>query len=99
MSVSIPATPRGPGASGAPGRSASAESKLALAEFLLSNEEMENLAGRSLDWLAEHHPVRHALCLVVDVERNRLVTAAAHGITPDRAARFGLDLDDRGHPL
>src|SRR6185503_16776759 len=28
-----------------------------------------------------------------------LITAAAHGITPDRAARFGLELDDRDHPL
>src|SRR5438552_4409259 len=83
----------------APARSAvvQAEARLGLAEFLLTCDDLEECARRSLEWLAEYAGARAGACLAVDVEHRRLSLIASHGpgIPPD----FSVDLEDRGHPL
>ncbi|PYQ46628.1 MAG: histidine kinase [Acidobacteria bacterium] len=83
----------------APARSAvvQAEARLGLAEFLLTCDDLEECARRSLEWLAEYAGARAGACLAVDVEHTRLSLIASHG--PGMPADFSVDLEDRAHPL
>src|SRR5947207_4841588 len=74
-----------------------AEARLGLAEFLLSCDDLEECARRSLEWLAEYGGARAAACLVVDVEHTRLHLVSSIGIGMPR--EFSADLDDRAHSL
>ena len=78
-----------------------AEARLGLAEFLLTCDDLEECARRSLEWLAEYAGARAGACLAVDVEHTRLSVIATHGpgmppssrwtwrTAPARAAAFG----------
>jgi PAS domain S-box-containing protein len=79
------------------GGAALAEARLGLAEFLLTCDDLEECARRSLEWLAEYAGGRAGACLGVDVEHTRLSTIARYGVglSPD----FSVDLEDRDHPL
>ena len=57
------------------------------------------MAGRCLEWLAEHAGVREGHCLALDTERNRLVHVAAFGVQPVTVNGFGIDLEAHDHPL
>lgn len=78
---------------------ADAESKLALAEYLLSTVDLQASARRGLEWLGRHAGVPQACCAIVDDRERRLIVVAEHGIAPARAGEFALDLEDAGHPL
>src|SRR6266850_6555992 len=74
-----------------------AEARLGLAEFLLTCDDLEECARRSLEWLAEYAGARAGACLAVDVEHTRLSVIAAYG--PGMPPEFSVDLEDRAHPL
>jgi signal transduction histidine kinase len=76
---------------------AQAEARLGLAEFLLTCDDLEECARRSLEWLAEYAGARAGACLAVDVEHTRLSAIATHG--PGMPPEFSVDLEDRAHPL
>jgi PAS domain S-box-containing protein len=81
----------------------SAEAKLALAEFLLVQDDMSESAQRALEWLAEYSGVRKALCLAVDPGQKQLATLASFGLNQDsngaEVETISLDLSDRQHPF
>ncbi|HZM49197.1 MAG TPA: hypothetical protein VFE68_01845, partial [Vicinamibacteria bacterium] len=74
-----------------------AEARLGLAEFLLTCDDLEECARRSLEWLAEYAGARAGACLAVDVEHTRLSVVATYG--PGMPQDFSVDLEDRAHPL
>ncbi len=77
---------------------ASPEAKLAMAEFLLVQENMAECAERALEWLQQHSGVTKALCLAVDSSQKQLIALAAVGWDEQEPADFMLDLTDRQHP-
>jgi PAS domain S-box-containing protein len=86
-------------ASTAPARGGAvlAEARLGLAEFLLTCDDLEECARRSLEWLAEYAGARSGACLAVDVEHTRLSVIARYGV--GMPGDFSVDLEDRAHPL
>jgi signal transduction histidine kinase len=74
-----------------------AEARLGLAEFLLTCEDAEECARRSVEWLAEYAGARSGACLTVDVDHSRLYLITTYGMPVPR--EFSVDLDDRAHPL
>src|SRR6185503_13591038 len=83
----------------APARSAAvqAEARLGLAEFLLTCDDLEECARRSLEWLAEYAGARAGACLAVDVEHTRLSVIATYG--SGMPSEFSVDLEDRAKKL
>ena len=67
-----------------------AEARLGLAEFLLTCDDLEECARRSLEWLAEYAGARAGACLAVDVEHTRLSVIATYG--PGMPQDFSVDL-------
>jgi signal transduction histidine kinase len=55
------------------------------------------MAGRCLEWLAEHAGLREGHCLALDAERNRLVHVAGFGVQPVTVNGFGIDLEAHDH--
>src|SRR5262247_3443337 len=80
-------------------RAPAAASRLAFAEFLLACDDPAECAQRALEWLGEHADLRHGLCAAVDPEQGRLSGLAGRGLAPSEVSGFGLDLEDRDHPL
>jgi signal transduction histidine kinase len=74
-----------------------AEARLGLAEFLLTCEDAEECARRSVEWLAEYAGARSGACLTVDVDHSRLYLITTYGMPVPR--EFSVDLDDHAHPL
>ena len=78
---------------------ASSEERLQLLEFLLATNDIAECAERSVEWLATHAGVRHALCAAVDANNTYLIGLAGYGLEPFGATDFRLDLDQRSHPI
>ena len=78
---------------------ASSEERLQLLEFLLATNDIAECAERSVEWLATHAGVRHALCAAVDANNTYLIGLAGHGLEPFSATDFKLELDQRSHPI
>jgi signal transduction histidine kinase len=77
-----------------------ADAKLGLLEFLISWDDLREVAARSLEWLLEFGGVRRAACFSVELEGNRMVLLGARGFAlEDAGAGLVIDLDDRKHPL
>src|SRR5258708_35472373 len=74
-----------------------AEARLGLAEFLLTCDDLEECARRSLEWLIEYAGARAGACLAVDVEHTRLSMIARQG--PGMPPEFSVDLEDRARPM
>src|SRR5258705_13238616 len=74
-----------------------AEARLGLAEFLLTCDDLEECARRSLEWLAEYAGARAGACLAGDGEHTRLSVIATYG--PGMPPEVSVDLEDRAHPL
>jgi PAS domain S-box-containing protein len=55
------------------------------------------MAGRCLEWLAEHAGLREGHCLALDPDRNRLVHVAGFGVQPVTVNGFGIDLEAHDH--
>jgi PAS domain S-box-containing protein len=75
------------------------EAKLALAEFLLANVDLQASARHALDWLAGHADVHQSIVAVVDPASPNLLVIAEHGIAPSAIAEFVVARDDVRHPL
>jgi PAS domain S-box-containing protein len=75
------------------------ESKLALAEFLLSNKDVQASARRALDWLAAHTDVEQAIVAIQDQLTGQVLLVAEYGVTPANVVDFGLSHEDVDHPL
>jgi PAS domain S-box-containing protein len=75
------------------------ESKLALAEFLLSNRDVQASARRALDWLSTHTPVEQAIVALRDQLTGQVLLVAEYGVTSSNVVDFGLSQDDTEHPL
>jgi len=75
------------------------EAKLALLEFLLTNNDLQVSARRAVDWLASHAGVEQALVAVADPSSASLLLVAEHGISSSAIVDFSLTRDDEAHPL
>ena len=75
-----------------------ADAKLALAEHLLTCDDVEDCARRALEFLAEHGGTPRGLCLAMQPDGERLLTVAAVGL-PASADTFDLGLEDGSNPV
>ena len=75
------------------------ESKLALAEFLLSSMDLQASARRAVDWLVAHTPVQQAVVAVSESATGEILLVVEHGVSPAAVDDFTLHRDDAGHPL
>jgi signal transduction histidine kinase len=75
------------------------EAKLALAEFLLTNSDLQASARRALDWLAAHAGVEQAVVAVSEPGTGPLLLVAEHGVSSGAIVDFSLTREDEGHPL
>ncbi len=75
------------------------EAKLALLEFLLTNNDLQVSARRAVDWLAAHSGVEQALVAVADPSSGSLLLVAEHGISSSAIVDFSLSREDEAHPL
>jgi signal transduction histidine kinase len=78
---------------------ATSDERLQLLEFLLATNDVIECAERTVEWLASHAGVRHALVAAVDAGNTNLVGLAGHGLGHFSPGEFRLELDQRGHPL
>ena len=75
------------------------EGRLSLAEFLLSNTDLQASSRRAVDWLVAHSDVEQAVVAVADLLSGQVLLVAEHGVTSTAIADFSLSRDDEGHPL
>ena len=75
------------------------EAKLGLAEFLLTNTDIQASARRAVDWLVSQSGIRHAIVALAEPSSNQLLLVAEHGISSSAIVDFVLTRDDEGHPL
>lgn len=73
--------------------------KLALAEVLLSTDDLSACARFGLRWLARHTVVQRAVLAASAEDPGRLWGVSSIGVSPARTGEFSLDLSDRTHPL
>jgi signal transduction histidine kinase len=76
-----------------------APAKVGLLELLTATEDLTELAARSLEWLAEYAGLRTGVVMGLELERDRLVPVAVHGVADRAAEALTIDLGDRSHPL
>lgn len=83
-----------------PGEERSARARCALAEILLTTEDLVETAGHGLDWLEKHAGVPLSMWLLAAADDpSRLVPLATRGIPESEGPTFALALDEREHPL
>jgi hypothetical protein len=83
-----------------PGEERSARARCALAEILLTTEDLVETAGHGLDWLEKHAGVGLSMWLLAAADDpNRLVPLATRGIPEPAGPNFAVALDEREHPL
>ena len=75
------------------------ESKLAIAEFLLSSTDLQASARRAIDWLAAHTDVEQAVIAVHDQLTGQVLLVAEHGVSSVAIVDFVLSREDTSHPL
>ena len=75
------------------------ESKLSLAEFLLSNTDLQASARRAIDWLAAHTNVEQAVIAVHDQLTGQVLLVAEYGVSSTAIVDFVLSREDTTHPL
>jgi signal transduction histidine kinase len=77
-----------------------ASARLGLVEVLLVSDDAVDCARRCLEWLGRHAHLRAGLCLLATQDdAARLAAVASHGLRPADLNGFGLDLEERDHPL
>jgi PAS domain S-box-containing protein len=75
------------------------EAKLAIAEFLLTNTDLQASARRAIDWLVAHSAVRQAVVAIAEPGTGQLLLVAEHGVTSGAIVDFSVTLDETSHPL
>jgi PAS domain S-box-containing protein len=75
------------------------ESKLALAEFLLSSTDLPASARQAADWLVANVGVRQAAVILADPDDRSLMLIAEHGMPASTFADFNVGRHDVTHPL
>ena len=73
--------------------------RLALAEFLLSNVDLQVSARRAIDWLAAHTNVKQAVVALFDGNSSQLQLVAEHNVSSSAIVDFVVMREDEGHPL
>jgi PAS domain S-box-containing protein len=75
------------------------DAKLALAEFLLSNTDLQASARRAVDWLASHLAVQQAVVAVAEPGSSEILLVAEHGVSSSVIGDFVLTREDHANPL
>ena len=75
------------------------EARLAFAEFLLANTDLQASARQTLEWLATHVGVVRAIVAIVEPGNPELQLSAERGVSADMVAEFSVSREDTGHPL
>jgi len=75
------------------------EAKLAFAEFLLTDTDLQASSRRGIDWLAAHSTVQQAVVAVSEPGAGPLLLVAEHGVSSSAIADFSLSREEDGHPL
>ena len=86
-----PAVPQMPGAD--------VESKLAIAESLLSSTDLQASARRAIDWLAAHTDVEQAIIAIHDQLTGQVLLVAEYGVSSSAIVDFVLNREDTVHPF
>ncbi|MGH9311537.1 MAG: ATP-binding protein [Vicinamibacterales bacterium] len=81
------------------GAASELEAKLGLAEFLLSNTDLQVSARRAVDWLVGQTGIRQAVVALIDPSNHHLLLVAEHGIPSSTIVEFVLTREDQAHPL
>ncbi len=79
--------------------SAEVESKLAIAEFLLSSTDLQASARRAIDWLTAHTDVEQAIIAIHDQLTGQVLLVAEYGVSSSAIVEFVLNREDTIHPL
>ncbi|HZB25476.1 MAG TPA: ATP-binding protein [Vicinamibacterales bacterium] len=82
-----------------PVAAAGADTKLALAEFLLSSADLQISARRAIDWLAAHTGTTQAVVAVLGSNGSHLQLVAEHNVSSTAIVDFDVVREDDGHPL
>ena len=75
------------------------DAKLALAEFLLSDSDLQASARRAVDWLVAHTGVEKAVVAVSEIGTGALLLVAEHGVSSAAIVDFSFNREDEAHPL
>ena len=78
---------------------AETDTRLALAEFLLSSADLQVSARRAIDWLAAHTDTRQAVVAVLEANGSHLQLVAEHNVSSTAIVDFDIMREDEGHPL
>jgi signal transduction histidine kinase len=89
---------RSAGASAVPVTGVDTQAKLAIAEFLLTNTDLQASARRAIEWLVAHSAVRQAVVAIAEPGAGQLLLVAEHGVSSG-AIDFSVTLDEISHPL
>jgi PAS domain S-box-containing protein len=73
--------------------------RLSLAEFLLSNGDVQVSSRRAIDWLAVHTPVKQAVVALFEPNGSQLQLVAEHNVSSSAIVDFVVTREDHGHPL
>jgi PAS domain S-box-containing protein len=75
------------------------EPRLALAEFLLTSNDLQASARRAVDWLVAHSTIEQAVIFLTDMTSGQILQLAEHGLSSSALDDFTLQPDDTNHPL
>ena len=73
--------------------------RLGLAEFLLSNVDLQTSARRAIDWLAAHTNVQQAAVAILEPTGSHLQLVAEHNVSSAAIVDFLVAREDERHPL
>jgi PAS domain S-box-containing protein len=75
------------------------EARLALAEFLLTSNDLQASARRAVDWLVAHSTIEQAAVFLTDIMSGQILLLAEHGLSSSALDDFTLQPDEADHPL
>ena len=73
--------------------------RLALAEFLLSNVDVQASARRAIDWLSAYTDVSQAVIALFEPNGSQLQLVAEHNVSSSAIVDFVVTREDEAHPL
>jgi PAS domain S-box-containing protein len=73
--------------------------RLGLAEFLLSNVDVQTSARRAIDWLAAHTNVQQAAVAILEPNGSQLQLVAEYNVSSAAIVEFVITREDGRHPF
>ena len=87
------------GATAAPSTGTDMDTRLGLAEFLLTSTDLQESARNTVDWLVATAGVRQAVVALSEPGSGEMLLVVEHGVSAPAIADFSLNRDEETHPL